>query len=464
MTKIDFQGTLTEADCKRHIAHAFDVPAHTTRVVIHMTYAPAQVNEMDNHLVLSVFDPNSARGSRHYPGELSNNARMHHIEIGAHDATYGFIPDPLQIGEWTVMIHTNMVLPDAPVQYTITVSLLSHTNTTAQPTQDATRNTQAIASHLPKPGPAWYRGDLHAHTFHSDGHWDVPDLIAAARERKLDFVTLSDHNTASALKQMRGLATPDLLTMGGIELTTFYGHALALGESVREWIDWRVSETRSMRQIAAEVETLGGTFVIAHPMTDGDPICTGCDWRYDDMLPGNARHVEVWNSGLWAESNNEAALQLFYGWLNEGHHSVATAGTDAHGPAPLEIKPGFNVVYAEELSERAILRAIRQGHLYLSTGPTLELTARNEHGDTAMMGDVLTCAHALFTVCWTGADDGDVLRVITNGEAHTLLSAHQGQHSWSVEVTVATWCVIELRDAHGQMRAITNPIFLHPSR
>ena len=47
------------------------------------------------------------------------------------------------------------------------------------------------------PGPGWYRGDLHGHTLHSDGDWDVPDLVAAARHNQFDFVTLTDHNTLS---------------------------------------------------------------------------------------------------------------------------------------------------------------------------------------------------------------------------------------------------------------------------
>lgn len=455
--KIQIEGTLTEAHFKQHISHAFDVPAGITRLVIHMTYAPAIVNETDNHLVLSVFDPLAARGSRHYPGDLAGDMlhqmRTHHIEIGPHDATYGFVPGSIQCGTWQVMIHTNMVMPDAPVQYAIHIDLLT---TEDDHSPFAIRH----APSPPRPGPAWFRGDLHAHTFHSDGSWDVPDLVAAALKRKLDFVTLSDHNTASGLKQMRSLATPELLTMGGIELTTFYGHALALGENVREWIDWRVSEARSMSQIAAEVDVAGNTFVIAHPMSDGDPICTGCDWRYGDMLPGNARLVEIWNSGLWQHSHNEDALRLFYGWLNEGHRLVATSGTDAHGPAPLDVEVGFNVVYADELSERAILRAIRQGHLYLSTGPTLELTAHNETGEAVMMGDMLHGAHVVLTVCWDGAREGDVLRVITNGEAHTLLSAQRGQHSWPLAAHSANWCVVELRDAKGDMRAITNPIFV----
>ena len=60
--------------------------------------------------------------------------------------------------------------------------------------------------------------------------------MASAARYGLEFVTLSDHNTVSGLPELDALTTPELLTMGGLELTTFYGHALALGR--RSWLDW----------------------------------------------------------------------------------------------------------------------------------------------------------------------------------------------------------------------------------
>ena len=47
---------------------------------------------------------------------------------------------------------------------------------------------------------------------------------------------------------------------------------------------------------------------------------------------------------------------------------------------------GFNTVYADELSEAAILHAVRRGRLVLSSGPTLSLTAQAA-GQTLMPGD-----------------------------------------------------------------------------
>jgi hypothetical protein len=458
MSDYSFQRILTSADIKQHLAHVFHVPEGVARIVIDMVYSPAGAGNLDNHLVITVFDPVTSRGSRHYPGDREGNARKHHIEIAASHASYGFIFGPIPGGEWNATVHTNMVLPDTLVSYVMTVRLLL-ADDAQDPDAEPNMPVQAFA---PRQGPAWFRGDLHAHTYHSDGNWDVPDLIAEARARKLDFVTLSDHNTASALRQMRALARPALLTMGAIELTTFHGHALALGERVTDWIDWRSTPERGMPQIAAEIAAVDGIFVIAHPMSDGDPICTGCDWRYADMLPGNARHVEIWNSGLWTHSHNEAALELFYSWLNAGNKLVVTAGTDTHGPGSLEIQAGFNVVYAQSLTERDIVHAIQLGHLYLSTGPVLTLTARdNTSGKHVMMGDTLAAGTVEVTVAWDSAAPGDKLQLILQGKAYALDFAPSGSATQTLRIEKPIWITAELRDAAGLMRAITNPIFLH---
>jgi len=361
---------------------------------------------------------------------------------------------------WSVVIDTHMILPGGDVTYNLAVEASSDPIT-----EPAPHYTKGIT---PPRGPGWYRGDLHSHTIHSDGKWDVPELVAAARAEGLDFVTLTDHNTVAPLPQMDSLSAPDLLTMGGIELTTYAGHALALG--VRQWIDWRVNppdgSQRSMRDIAEAVEAAGGLFVIAHPMSPGDPICTGCDWQYPDMMPGTAKLVEIWNGG-WADFN-EDGLALWYQWLNQGHRLRVTSGSDTHHP-PLRREPaGSNVVYAESLTESAILEAIQRGHSYLSTGkPRLTLTAKVQHSTetvSGMMGDVLSGSHAEVTVEWNAPEAGDRLRFIVDGAVCDEFSPEaEGTKTWTLPITKAQWCVLEWRDRNGQMRAITNPIFFEPA-
>jgi hypothetical protein len=253
-----------------------------------------------------------------------------------------------------------------------------------------------------------------------------------------------------------------LLTMGGIELTTFWGHALVLG--VREWVDWRVRlGERSMPQIAAEAMRRGGTFIIAHPMSIGDPICTGCQWRYEEMMPGNARLVEVWNESWLSESdNNEEAFKLAIAWMNQGYRIAMTSGTDNHGRSHDPRPYGFNVVYADELSEQAILSAIRSGHSYLSSGPTLELNAGA--GDRhAMMGDVINLlpdAAIQVSASWGNVPAGAELGLVVDGQTQeTRPLQERGAHSWDFDRGHSNWCLLTLRDRGGAMLALTNPIY-----
>ena len=140
-----------------------------------------------------------------------------------------------------------------------------------------------------------------------------------------------------------------------------------------------------MPDIAAEVMAKGALFIIAHPMSEGDPSCTGCRWEYADMRPGPAQIVEIWNGGPWSDYN-EAGLALFREWLANGHRLVATAGTDIHGPEGGEGPLGFNHVWADALTETAILAAVEAGRNYLSSGPLLILSAQDADGNAIAMG------------------------------------------------------------------------------
>eukprot|EP01035_Chromulina_nebulosa_P011908 gene11908-15894_t len=207
----------------QHVPLAFDLPDGITRISGQFVATPkrAQGAEFDNLISLSVFGPKGSRGARH------NNPAMD-FSIDAMSATPGYLPGAIEAGRWMVFLDTFRVLGPDPVHYTLTVTL-----ETERVAPRASYDPAAVAGR----GRGWYRGDLHAHTLHSDGRWDVPDLAAWARSRGLDFMTLSDHNTVSGQAQLRSLAGDDLLVMGGMELTTHAGHALSLGGS--DWHEWR---------------------------------------------------------------------------------------------------------------------------------------------------------------------------------------------------------------------------------
>lgn len=443
---LTFQGTLMHNDTKKHVAHHFEIPEDATRLHITFAHQPhrAEGAAHANQVSLSLFDPHGFRGARH------NNLDQT-IRLSSAEATPGYIPGELPAGQWTVLIDTHRILPPDPLQYTIKVDF--STVPIAEPPL-----TYTVGATAPR-GPGWYRGDLHGHTLHSDGKWDVPDFVQYAQDRNFDFVTLSDHNTVSGLAQLDSLRNNDVLTMGGMELTTYYGHALALG--TRQWQEWRIINGKTITDLARTIINEGVFFIIAHPKSPGDPVCTGCRWEFEEMMPGIAPAVEIWN-GSW-QQYNEDGLQLYYQWLNAGHKLVATAGSDIHGKPPDNVTgSAVNVVYAQVLSEAGILDAIRQGHLYLSDGPDIRLTAKSDGNAEIMMGDTLVANSPIQVQgSWGNVSATNVVRLIVDGKVYDESSAKEAsEKSWILEAATTQWLLLEVRGDDQQMRSITNPLFI----
>ncbi len=444
MTMI-LDGTLTEADHKGHIPVAFDVPPGTTRLAITFTASPARAKGalFDNIISLSLFGPDGPRGARH------NNDDMN-IVIDAAHASPGYVRAAPETERWTLWLDTFRILGPDPVRWQVRVA------TDAMPIPAPA----VIAANRPgSGGRRWYRGDLHAHSWHSDAAWDIPDLVDWARARRLDFVTLTDHNTVSGHDEMRALGGPDLLTIGGVELTTHCGHALSLGHS--GWQEWRTGAVsgRTMPDIAAEVMARGAAFVIAHPRSPGDPACTGCRWEFDDMMPGPACLVEIWNGGPWAEYN-EDGLALYRTWLAEGHRLFATAGSDYHGQNDAGKACGFNNVQAEALTETAILDAVKTGRNFLSSGPRLLISAQAADGDPVGMGGV-TSRGARLTVEWTAAEPNLTLNIVgPKGRVREVAIEAGTSGRMAVDDLPETFVMAEIRDQIGTLHAVTNPIFI----
>lgn len=441
---LDLHGTLTSADMHKTQPIFVDVPEGVTN--LHFTFlwpkwSPDQ--KMPNQISVMIFDTNGPRFEISRPDDAG-------VSINAGRTSPGGINGPLPAGRWMVFILVFRLLSPEPMPYALTV--------------DASFDPVEVqAPNWPQPqtggrGPGWYRGDLHAHTIHSDGSWDIPDLLAFWQGQGVDFMTLSDHNTISGLAQARSLGTRDFLVMGGIELSTYFGHAVALG--ARTWLDWRRMDgsVMTMPELAQSVLDAGCPFIIAHVMHPGDPYCCGCRWEHYDMMPGNATHVEVWN-GPWTLHNQESLL-LFYHWLDEGHRIVATSGTDLHGSPPPNVRGAVNVVYAEDLTEEAIIAAIKAGRSYISGGPTLLLDARAASGVEGMIGDTLPPEAVTLRIRWSGAHPGDYLRLVVNGRAyHDKLVEESGEVQWPLAAGQARWCTAELRDNDDGLWAVTNPIY-----
>ncbi len=443
-------GQLAAAQHKGHIPLTFDVPPGTTRLTARFkttpTREPGQL--FDNMVCLSLFGPLGPRGARH-----NNPGRDFVIE--ATHATPGYLPGRIEPGIWTVFMDCFRLL--GPVDCALEI-MCETAPVPAHPGHPR--------QHTHPRGKGWYRGDLHAHTLHSDASWDAPELVNWAHGRSLDFLTLTDHNTTSGHARVHALASDTLLTIGGMELTTHWGHALALGGSdLHEW--WVAEVTRrTMPMLTDDIMAKGAEFVIAHPMSPGDPSCTGCRWEYPDMMPGNAHIVEIWNGGPWSDYNEEG-LALFQHWLALGLRLRATAGSDIHGPeggsnqvgGQMGGQIGFNHVEADSLTEAAILHAVSRGRNYLFSGPRLILTAQTPEGRTAAKGETVP-AGSTFHAEWQSQHLPLKLHFVDQTGRKPGLAFPAEAAGVAALPAAARFVMAELRDASGRLHAVTNPIFV----
>ena len=444
-------GTITVDQMQSHIEHRFTVDADTTLIEIDFDYGPERpaYSEFTHEVSLSLYDPNTGRGARH-------NNPDHRITLRNGYASKGYVPGPLIPGSWTVSIDVHRIIAPGEVTYDLSIK----TDTAPQPEP----HHNFVAATCDPRGPGWYRGDLHGHTLHSDAAWDVPDFVDYARRVGLDFATLTDHNTPSGIAECLSLADDDLLLLGGTELTTFWGHCLAIG--THDWVDWRADAVRSMATRASDLMAKGVLFVIAHPTYIGHPWCSGCEWKYSDMMPGPARIVEVWNGDWSGPARNELALSMYYGWLNQGHRLVATAGTDIHAPFRPNQRPGYNVVYAEALRSESILEGIRKGALYLSSGPEIHIMPEDRH-QRSVIGKSHPLIDTSLSVSWGACPNDAVIRLVSRsidaGKRCTSRQIGKGSYgTTTVHIRPKDnfdWAAVEVRDQSGDLHALTNPTF-----
>jgi hypothetical protein len=281
--------------------------------------------------------------------------------IGPSRATPGYLPGPIGPGTWWLVLGPYTVAPQG-MRWTVEVTL---------------RHGPPGPAFVPVPAPhratgrgrAWYRGDLHLHTVHSDGRRTPAELAAAARAAGLDFLASTEHNTTSANLEWGRHAGPDLLVVDGQEVTTRDGHYLALGLPAGAWVDWRYrAADGALAGFLRQIHRGGGLAVAAHPML---PLPGGA-WRFGRR---GLDAVEVWN-GPWTADDELAVTaweRMLVGQARSGRFLPAVANSDAHGQADMVGLP-HNVVWAAGLERRAILDGVRRGRLWMAESAAVELS------------------------------------------------------------------------------------------
>ncbi|MFF3783627.1 CehA/McbA family metallohydrolase [Streptomyces sp. NPDC001933] len=440
-----------------------EVPRGVREIAVSYAYEkpPVPAGTQGNALDIGIFDERgTGLGGRGFRG-WSGGARGSFF-IRADEATPGYIAGPVRAGTWNIALGPYTVAPGG-LPYEVTVTLrFGPAGSTPEPVYPPERAKGR--------GRAWYRGDCHLHSVHSDGRRTPAEIAAAARAAGLDFINSSEHNTYSAHGAWGGLWGEDLLVLTGEEITTRNGHVLAVATDPGTFVDWRYrARDNRFGHYAKAVRRAGGLVVPAHPHA----TCIGCHWKFGF---GEADAVEVWNGAYTpddeialAEWDNSlvAAVRWSKPWV------AAMGNSDAHREPDVVGLPQ-TVVLADELSREAIVAGIRAGHSYIaeSSAVTLSFGVSGGRGQHAGIGERLRVdgddTPVTVRLEVIGAPGCTAHFVTDQGTLFTagLPGSGTGAVEWRTTPSYAAYVRAEVRHPAtvpglpGAIAALTNPVFL----
>lgn len=232
----------------------------------------------------------------------------------------------------------------------------------------------------------WYAGDIHQHSIYSSplygGTDDAPDTLKEVyefmRSKGLSFGAVSDHHNILNHSQWKKFESPEFIPIISKEISTGHGHVMALNvpkdvifTAIEEKDDEKVRE--EFLKICHEIRRVGGIAQINHPRDRKKPI--SFPEKFDDLLP-IFDTMEIWNGSETMEkgTKNGDAFELWLSLLKKGIYIPATTGSDQHRIKEyMQERMVKTYVFLEEFTRENILKAIRRGNSFLTSGPFADI-------------------------------------------------------------------------------------------
>lgn len=469
-TVLVLTGQLTGADHEGYREVPFQVPDGVRRITVSVEY------ERDNRTVvdLGIFDPDRFRG---WSGGNKTS-----FSLAETYATPSYLPGPLPAGEWKLILGVPNIRTDSVANYRAEVLLES----------GDTAGTRAFAPAPLNAEARWYRGELHAHTAHSDGSCTlqgggsgpcpVYKTVEAAVEQGLDFIAVTEHNTVSHHQSLNELqmAFDQTVLMSGREITTFYGHANIFGTT--DFIDFRVRDNQ-INRVLEDASRKGAFISINHPGLPSGEVCMGCGWIADtDYSLIDAVEIvngSVLDSGGGLLKSPLSGIPFWENLLNAGHKVTAISGSDNHN-ADLRSDSGrqvaigevTTVIFANSLAQNDLLDGLRNGRAFIDLEGTadrlLELRAVSG-SDQALMGESLNVAAGeTVSLSVTSRHTPDAtITLYHNGEqvnsfSDSVRDGDALEATMTLQATGAPeWVRAEVVSSTGKVLLMSNPVHIN---
>ena len=355
--------------------------------------------------------------------------------------------------------------PVAPGTYRVTVS---HGPEWTIATRDVTvtetlRGELDVGLSHAVPMEGWVACDLHVHSNPSfDSRVSTVDRVASLVAEGIGFATPTEHNVVGDYSEGVGLfpesvAVP-LQWVPAVEVTTDrnaqpWGHFNVYPYPPREGVPEGgpppfVGVTPREIFAAARARSPDGIIQINHPRMQpniGYFNVTGLDVRtgraVSPAYDPNYDAIEVFNGFYIGQLNEvERSLRDWTSLISHGRHYIATGSSDSHNIAyqwagyprtMVHLQPGESPT-----DHPAVLRALRQGRAFVTSGPMLLLTVNGQEPGTpiALDGPTAVQVHVMVMAPpWMHVDTVDLLR---NGEVAEHLAVPLGSGRLRFDATI----------------------------
>lgn len=254
----------------------------------------------------------------------------------------------------------------------------------------------------------WACGSLHTHIMIFEGERQntesLEEVIAASKNLGFKFIMLSEKGPAyskdspnweNMIRDCDRNNTNDFVCLSGQENCTLQeapkkprGHFVIIENKNY------IPEILDVPEVLREAHKQGSIVIVAHPFYKED-ISDMYNYGRWDILDWEAMEVI---DGVIDQESNEKALKKIYEFWNKGIKKSLTGGADFKNhkaytdtlldPKEVEekLRTGYTCLYLNELSREVIIKAIKNGNGYASSGPEIkEFTINN-----MMMGQTLS--------------------------------------------------------------------------
>lgn len=448
------EGRAKSEDARSYRLIPFNVPDNTGRITVRYAFGEEledTLNAGGGIIDIGIFDPRGAEfmgaGFRGWSGSARRE-----FTISTDEATPGYMPGPIEAGTWQICLGLYEIDPNG-CAYHVEIDLETGQQSGATfpellKLSDAPRTDKRTAN-------GWYKGELHCHTYNSDGDSPPAAIIAEAERIGLDFLAITDHNVLTQHIFTRTAET-DLMLIPGMEVTTYRGHWNVWGDA--GWLDFRVMTPDDLRRSMAEGIRHGFVVSCNHPKAYGPP------WEFTDVTSFHT--VEVWN-GPW-QIFNDQALAFWEDHLRAGRCYAIVGGSDTHFLQREHIAhlgtPTTFIHCEGDPSPAKLLGNLKQGHAFISDspdGPQVYLSI-----DGIMVGETVTSQGEQLTVDVQVIAGKNTTLQLYNQNGMVLEQSVESD-DWRGQMTLPAQDLDYVRaqisgDVEGEqrVRALTNPIFV----